>query len=98
MFALTEMPGPQAPCKESYDEMWWVRCIPSIRNLFTRHYVVYIDASDWCSEGSLFDKQLQLSVMQQAQFSLRLGSLLGHDTAVLAVPSATASEQGSSRP
>jgi|SRR5271166_432386 len=74
---IVEMPMRQTHRRLFYDTAGWSQYVAHIRNLLTPHHAIYIDASHWIQDDSLFDDPLHLSPKGAAQFSQRLGSLLG---------------------
>lgn len=95
--AVVEMPMYQADRKLFYDTMWWLRYVAHVRNLLAPYHGNYVDATNWIQEQSLFDDLLHLSGKGAGQFSQRLGSQLGPNTAILSTRPAAASVPGSSR-
>ncbi len=85
--AVIEMPMRRAHRQLFYDTAWWPRYIAHIRNLLAPYHVIYVDASNWIQDDSLFDDPLHLSLPGAAQFSQRLGSLLGPNCANLSAHS-----------
>jgi len=96
--AVIEMPMPGAHRTLFYDTVWWSQYVLHIRNLLAPYHVIYVDASSWIQDDSLFDDPLHLSARGAAQFSQRLGRLLGPNSANLSAHSAAASVPRSSRP
>jgi hypothetical protein len=75
--AVVEMPMRQAHRRLFYDTDWWPQYVSHVRGLLAPYRVTYVDASHWIQDDSLFDDPLHLSARGAAQFSQRLGSLLG---------------------
>jgi hypothetical protein len=95
--AVVEMPMRGAHRNLFYDTACWQQYIVHIRNLLSSFHVTYVDASSWIRDDSLFNDPLHLSERGAAQFSERLGSLLGSKIPSLSAH-AVASARGSSRP
>lgn len=76
---VVEMPMRRAHRKLFYDTPWWPQYVAHVRTLLAPYGVIYIDASQWIEDDSLFADPLHLSEQGAAQFSQRLGSLLGPD-------------------
>jgi hypothetical protein len=96
--AVVEMPMHQVHRKLFYCTTWRLRYATHIRNLLVPYRVIYTDVGKWIQGDLLIDDPLYLFIQGPAQFSQRLGSLPGHDTANLSVLSAATFGQRSSRP
>jgi hypothetical protein len=97
--AVVEMPMRRAHRKLFYDTPWWPQYVAHVRTLLAPYGVIYIDASQWIEDDSLFADPLHLSEEGAAQFSQRLGSLLGPDvTRLSAAQAVTSPSPRSSRP
>jgi hypothetical protein len=86
--AVVEMPMRRAHRNLFYDTTWWAQYVGHIRTLLEPYGVVYVDASHWIDDDSLFADPLHLSEQGAAQFSQRLGSLLAPDITRLSAQSA----------
>lgn len=95
---VVEMPMRRAHCQLFYDTPWWPDYVARVRGLLVAYQVTFVDASHWIQDDSLFDDPLHLSSRGAAEFSQRLGSLLGPESENLTARSAAASAQRSSRP
>jgi hypothetical protein len=89
--AVVEMPMHQAQCKLLYDTTWRLRCLAYRRNLVAPYHATYTDAGNWIQGDLPFDDPLHPSGQGAAQFSQRLGSLPGPDTANISAHSAATS-------
>ena len=83
----------QIHCNHCYTTMWWSRYAAYINNFLAPHQVICRDANDL-----LLNYPVHLFVDGAAQFSHRLGSLLGPVATILSAHSAAASTQRSFRP
>ena len=96
--AVVEMPMREQHRRLFYDTPGWSQYTSHIRNLLAQFNVIYVDASDWIQEDALFDDPLHLSTRGAAQFSQRLGRLLGSLPPHLATDSTGTPVPGRSRP
>jgi hypothetical protein len=96
--AIVEMPMRGAHRKLFYDTACWPRYVAHVRNMLVSYDVVYVDASNWIQDDSLFADPLHLSPTGAAQFSKRLGSLFGASSPNLSVHPAVASGAGGTIP
>jgi hypothetical protein len=74
--AVVEMPMRGQHRRLFYDTPWWSQYNTHIRSLLAPFNVIYVDASDWIRDDTLFEDPLHLSAPGAAQFSQRLGSFL----------------------
>jgi len=81
-----------------YDAVCWPQYVAHVRELLAPYNVIYVDASTWIQDDSLFADPLHLSASGAAQFSERLGILLGPNSQNLSVNSTVASESGGTGP
>ena len=77
--AVVEMPMRRAHRNLFYETPWWAQYVSRIRNLLAPYGVNFVDGSEWIDDDLLFADPLHLSEQGGAQFSQRLGSLLGPD-------------------
>ena len=84
---VVEMSMRQTHRQLFYDTAGWTQYLAHIRNLLAPYHVIYVDASSWIEKDSLFEDPLHLSPSGAAQFSERLGSLLGPNPAIAAAHS-----------
>lgn len=96
--AIVEMPMRRAHRNLFYDTTWWAQYVAHVRALLEPYGVIYVDANEWIDDDSLFADPLHLSEQGAAQFSQRLGSLLGPDLPRLSAQSAASSLPGRRRP
>ncbi len=96
--AVVEMPMRGAHRKLFYDTPWWPPYLAHVRSLLAQYGVICIDASQWIEDDSFFADPLHLSEQGAAQFSQRLGGLLGPDMTRLSARSAVSVLPRSSRP
>lgn len=76
---VVEMPMRATHRHLFYDTTWWAQYADHLRALLTPYSPTFVDASDWIEDDSLFADPLHLSEQGAAEFSRRLGSLLGPD-------------------
>ena|ERR1700722_1683370 len=96
--ALVEMPMRGAHRNLFYDTACWPRYVAHVRNMLAPYNVIYVDASNWIQDDSLFADPLHLSATGAAQFSKRLGSLFGSNSPNLSVHPAVAPGAGGTLP
>jgi hypothetical protein len=96
--AVVEMPMRGEHRRLFYDTPWWSQYVSHIRNLLVPFNASYVDASDWIQDDALFDDPLHLSTRGAAQFSQRLGRLLGSLPPHLTTDSTGTPVPGRSRP
>lgn len=89
--AVVEMPMRRAHRSLFYDTSAWNQYVAHLRTLLAPYRVTFIDASQWVNDDSLFADPLHLSEQGAAQFSQRLGSLLGPDMVRLSAHSVSTS-------
>jgi hypothetical protein len=75
--AVVEMPMRIAHRSLFYETPWWSQYVVHIRDLLAPYNVIFVDASIWIQDDSLFEDPLHLSAQGAAEFSQRLGKLLG---------------------
>jgi hypothetical protein len=73
---VVEMPMREQHRRLFYGMPCWSQYTTHIRNLLAPYGAIYVDASGWIQDESLFDDPLHLSERGAAQFSQRLGSVL----------------------
>jgi hypothetical protein len=95
---VVEMPMRQAHRTLFYDTPSWNQYVAHIRNLLVSFGATFVDASRWVENDSLFADPLHLSDEGAAQFSHRLGNLLGPEVVRLSVNSAASTPPRSARP
>ncbi len=95
--AIVEMPMRRAHRNLFYGTTSWAQYVAHVRTLLEPYGVIYIDANHWIDDDSLFADPLHLSEQGAAQFSQRLGSLLGPDIPRLSAQSAASSLPGRPR-
>ena len=95
--AIVEMPMRRAHRNLFYDTTWWAQYVAHVRTLLEPYGVIYVDANHWIDDDSLFADPLHLSEQGAAEFSQRLGSLLGPDIPRLSAQSAASSLPGRPR-
>ena len=73
---VVEMPMREQHRRIFYGTPCWSQYTMHIRNLVMTYGAIYVDASGWIQDESLFGDPLHLSERGAAQFSQRLGGLL----------------------
>lgn len=96
--AVVQMPMRGTHRTMFYDTAWWAQYVAHLRNLLAPYGAIYVDASHWIEDDSLFTDPLHLSGQGAIQFSHRLGKLLGPEMTRLSVCPTTPSEARSSSP
>jgi hypothetical protein len=92
--AVVEMPMRGAHRNLFYDTACWPQYVAHVRDLLAPYNVIWVDASTWIQDDSRFADPLHLSALGAAQFSNRLGSLLGTHYPNLSAQSDVASGPG----
>jgi hypothetical protein len=75
--AVVEMPMTAEHRRRFYETSCWPEYVGHVRTLMNPYNVVFVDSSDWVENDSLFQDALHLSGRGAAQFTERLGRLLG---------------------
>jgi hypothetical protein len=96
--AVVEMPMREQHRRIFYRTACWSQYTTHIRNLLAPFGAIYVDASGWIQDESLFDDPLHLSEGGAAQFSQRLGGVLASLSPQLAANSRETSMPERSRP
>ena len=73
---VVEMPMREQHRRVFYGSACWSQYTTHVRNLLSPFGAIYVDASGWIQDESLFDDPLHLSERGATQFSQRLGGVL----------------------